>query len=65
MANLYSNAFLLFSIAKDDSVYIEQALFLLDYDRPFAELNIRQQCLVLSCAALIKRNGGLAESPES
>ena len=64
MAYVDGNAFLLFSI-KDDSVYIEQALFLLDYDRPFAELNVRQQCLVLSCAALIKRNDGKAEFPES
>ena len=64
MADLDSSAFLLFSI-KDDSVYIQEALFLLDYDLPFAELDIRRQCLVLTCAALLKPNEGKAKFAES
>ena len=67
MAYVDSTASLLFSFppVKDDSVYVEQALFLLEYTCPFSELNVHQMRLVLACAQMIKKNDGLAEFGES
>ena len=65
MATFDSNPFLLFETVTDDTIYITQAMYLLDYGHAFADLTVRQQMLVLATAAMIKRNDGRGDFPES
>lgn len=65
MADLDSNAFLLFETPKDDTYFVHVAMWLLQHNCPFAELNIHQQRFVLACTQILKKNDGLAEFPES